>query len=61
MERSVRWCTTLSKLIGMLFFCPPTSQKYSTKNELARPVMGTMFLVILSFKQQNFSMHCGNQ
>ena len=54
----VRWCTcslenviTLGKLIGLLLlFCPPTSlfcflKLKNTRNELARPVMGTIFLV----------------
>ena len=42
---------TLSKLIGLLLlFCPPTSlfcfeNSKNTRNELARPVMGTIFLV----------------
>ena len=35
---------TFSKLIGLLLlFCPPTSLK-----ELARPVMGTIFLVLIN-------------
>ena len=44
---------TLSKLIGLLFlFCPPTSlfdfeNSKNTRNELARPVMGTIFLVVM--------------
>ena len=44
---------TLSKLIGLLLlFCHPTSlfcfeNSKNTRNELARPVMGTIFLVIL--------------
>ena len=40
---------TLSKLIDLLLlFCPPTSLfcLKNTRNELARPVMGTIFLVI---------------
>ena len=39
-------------LIGLLLFCPPTSLFYfvfenskNTRKELARPVMGTIFLV----------------
>ena len=42
---------TLSKLMGLLLFCPPSSLFFfenskNTRNELARPVMGTIFLVI---------------
>ena len=41
---------TLGKLIGLLFlFCPPLyfvfENSKNTSNELARPVMGTIFLV----------------
>ena len=42
---------TLGKLIGLLFlFCPPPlyfvfENSKNTRNELARPVMGTIFLV----------------
>ena len=41
---------TLSKLIGLLLFCPPPlsfvfENSKNTRNELARPVMGTIFLV----------------
>ena len=41
---------TLSKLIGLLLFCPPPhcfdfDNSKNTRNELARPVMGTIFLV----------------
>ena len=53
--KRVRWCTcglwrTLGKLIGLLF-CLPSSlllfveNSKNTRNELARPVMGTIFLV----------------
>ena len=44
---------TLSKLIGLLLlFYPPTFLENSknTRNELARPVMGTIFLVILTVR-----------
>ena len=44
---------TLGKLIGLLFlFCPPSPLYFvfdnskNTRNELARPVMGTIFLVV---------------
>ena len=47
---------TLGKLIGLLLFCPPppfyfvfensNAHKY-TRNELARLVMGTIYLVIM--------------
>ena len=40
---------TLDKLISLLFlFCPPlyfVFDSKNTKNEIARPVMGTIFLV----------------
>ena len=42
---------TLSKLIDLLLFCPHTSLfcfSKNTRNELARPVMGTIFVVMLS-------------
>ena len=40
---------TLSILIGLLLFCPPPHRfafenSKNTRNELARPVMGTIFL-----------------
>ena len=40
---------TLGKLIGLLLFCPPFYSIYflKTPNELARPVMGTIFLVVV--------------
>ena len=45
---------TLGKLIGLLLlFCPPPPLYFvslnstNTRNELARPVMGTIFLVTL--------------
>ena len=38
---------TLGKLIGLLFlFCLPLL--YNKRNELTRPVMGTIFLVYMS-------------
>ena len=42
---------TLSKLIGLLLFCPPPlcfvlENSKNTRNELARPVMGAIFLVL---------------
>ena len=42
---------TLGKLIGLLLFCLPSSlfvfeNSKNIRNELARPVMGTIFLVI---------------
>ena len=46
---------TLSKLIDLLLlFCSPTSlvvfeNSKNTRNELARPVMGTIFLGIMKF------------
>ena len=47
---SVENVITLSKLIGLLFmFCPPLyfvfENSKNTRNELACPVMGTIFLV----------------
>ena len=56
----VRWCTcrenviTLSKLIGLLLLiCPPTSlfgleNSTNSRNELARSVMETIFLVYMT-------------
>ena len=55
----VRWCTsvenviTLGKLIGLLF-CPPSSlfcseNSKKTRNDIARPVMGTIFLEGVKF------------
>ena len=44
----------LSKLIGLLFlFCLPLSILFlkTTRNDLARPVMGTIFLVQLKLIQ----------
>ena len=43
---------TLGKIIGLLFFVPSPSLYFvfenskNTRNDLARPVMGTIFLVI---------------
>ena len=44
---------TLVKVIGLLLFCPPSSLFFfffenskNARNELARPVMGNIFLVI---------------
>ena len=72
MIKRVRWCTcslwrTLGKLIG-LFFCLPSSlflfvenSKY-TRNELARPVMGAIFLVIIIMnKSQELTVFHGRQ
>ena len=42
---------TLGKVIGLLLFCPPSSlfiyflNSKNTRYELARPVMGNIFLV----------------
>ena len=50
--KSVENVITLGKLIGLLFlFCLPLlSILFLTKrNDLARPVMGTIFLVIITF------------
>ena len=48
--KSVENVITLGKLIGLLFlFCPPLLSILLLKtkrNDLARPVMGTIFLVI---------------
>ena len=45
--KSVENVITLGKLIGLLFlFCLPLlSILFSKRNDLARPVMGTIFLV----------------
>ena len=52
-------------LIGMLLlFCPPTSLfcffeiSKNTRNELARPVMGTIFLVIKIWIRKKLSPRC---
>ena len=55
MIKRVRWCTcslwrTLGKLIGLLFCLSSplllfVENSKNTRNELARPVMGTVFLV----------------
>ena len=50
--KSVEKVVTLGKLIGLLFiFCLPLlyfifKNTYNKRNDLARPVMGTIFLVI---------------
>ena len=50
--KSVENVITLGKLIGLLFlFCLPLLSIFFLKtkrNDLARPVMGTIFLVMLS-------------
>ena len=50
--KSVENVITLGKLIGMLFlFCLPLLSILFLKtkrNDLARPVMGTIFLVVVS-------------
>ena len=58
---SVENVITLGKLIGLLFlFCPPLPLYFvfenskNTRNELARPVMGTIFLIIIIFIIINF-------
>ena len=46
--KSVENVITLGKLIGLLFFCLPLLSILFLKtkrNDLARPVMGTIFLV----------------
>ena len=48
--KSVENVITLSKLIGLLFlFCLPLLSIYflNKRNDLARPVMGTIFLVYI--------------
>ena len=47
--KSVENVITLGKLIGLLFlFCLPLlSILFLKKNDLTRPVMGTIFLVII--------------
>ena len=67
--KSVENVITLGKLIGLLFlFCLLLLSILFLKtkrNDLARPVMGTIFLVIFIFKisffiqfRQDFSMLC---
>ena len=52
--KSVENVITLGKLIGLLFlFCLPLLSILFLKtkrNDLARPVMGTIFLVLVSFQ-----------
>ena len=62
--RSVENVTTLGKLIGLLFlFClpphpPPLYFVLKTRrNDLARPVMGTIFLVIYVVGMSRMSNH----
>ena len=59
---------TLSKLIGLLLlFCPPPhcfdfENSKNTRNELALPVIGTIFLVIISMnKSQELTVFHGRQ
>ena len=57
--KSVENVITLGKLIGLLFlFCLPLlSILYlkTKRNDLARPVMGTIFLIYLKFVATDFS------
>ena len=57
--KSVENVITLGKLIGLLFlFCLPLLSILFLKtkrNDLARPVMGTIFLVYLKFVAKDFS------
>ena len=61
--KSVENVITLDKLIGLLFlFCLPLLSILLLKtkrNDLARPVMGTIFLVIC-FQLGIYNMHCTN-
>ena len=56
--KSVENIITLGKLIGLLFlFCLPLLSILFLKipiNDLARPVMGTIFLVIIYYGSANF-------
>ena len=49
--------TTFGKLIGLLLFCLPLSflltHKKTTRNELARPVMGTICLALLRASERS--------
>ena len=48
--KSVENVITLGKLIGLLFlFCLPLLSILFLRNNLARPVMGTIFLVLNAF------------
>ena len=45
--KSVENVIILGKLIGLLFlFCLPLLSIFFKRNDLARPVMGTIFLVV---------------
>ena len=66
--KSVENVITLGKLIGLLFlFCLPLLSILFLKtkrNDLARPVMGTIFLVIIILmmkKLQDFPVFVGRQ
>ena len=56
--KSVENVITLGKLIGLLFlFCLPLLSilfLITNRNDLARPVMGTIFLVYLKFVATDF-------
>ena len=63
--KSVENVITLGKLIGLLFlFCLPLLSILFLKtkrNDLARPVMGTIFLVISMNKSQELTVFPGRQ
>ena len=63
--KSVENVITLGKLIGLLFlFCLPLLSILFLKtkrNDLARPVMGTIFLVIIMNKSQELTVFHGCQ
>ena len=52
---------TLSKLIGLLLLCCPPPLYFglenskNTRNELTRPVMGTIFLVYMDINTDHFT------
>ena len=61
--KSVENVITLGKLIGLLFlFCLPLLSILFLKtkrNDLARPVMGTIFLVLICTKEPLFTLGSG--
>ena len=58
--KSVENVITLGKLIGLLFFCLPLLSILFLKtkrNNLARPVMGTIFLVYIVDLERPETLH----
>ena len=63
--KSVENVITLGKLIGVFILSPPSlyfvfENTYNKRNDLARPVMGTIFLVSMN-KSQELTVFHGRQ